>query len=126
MVRERPTLMGGLPKLALAAAVVVGLIGGGAVGAATAPEGAKRNDARARAEFALADGNRYYDAARFDDAVGRYKNAINNDRTYAPAHRAKGAALAKLAQNFKCAKFRGHIRLFFMRAVAIACGVTLS
>jgi hypothetical protein len=98
VVRERPTLMGGLPKLALAAAVVVGLIGGGAVGAATAPEGAKRNDARARAEFALADGNRYYDAARFDDAVGRYKNAINNDRTYAPAHRAKGAALAKLAQ----------------------------
>lgn len=98
VVRERPTVMGGLSKMALAAAVLVGLIGGGAVGAATAPQSAKRNDGRARAELALADGNHYYDAGRFDDAVGRYKNAINNDRTYAPAHRAKGAALAKLAQ----------------------------
>ena len=98
-VRERPTIMAGVRKLALAASVLVGLTGGGLIGAATAPEPAKRSDGgRARAELALADGNRYYDGARFDDAVGRYKNAINNDRTYAPAHRAKGAALAKLGQ----------------------------
>ncbi len=98
-VRERPTIMAGVRKLALAAAVLVGLTGGGIIGAATAPEPAKRSDgARARAELALADGNSYYDGARFDDAVGRYKNAISNDRTYAPAHRAKGAALAKLGQ----------------------------
>ena len=36
------------------------------------------------------------------------------------------SAFAKLAKNFKCAKFRGHIRLFSDRAAAVACGVTLS
>jgi len=97
-VREQPTVWRGLNKVAIAAAVVVGLLGGGAIGASTAPVPAKRNDGRARAELAVADGNRYYEVARFDDAVGKYKNAVNNDRTYAPAHRAKGAALAKLAQ----------------------------
>lgn len=97
--RERPTIMAGVRKLALAASVLVGLIGGGLIGAATVPEPAKRSDAgRAIAELALADGNRYYNDARFDDAVGRYKDATNNDSTYAPAHRAKGAALAKLGQ----------------------------
>ena len=98
-VRERPTIMAGVRKLALAASVLVGLTGGGLIGAATAPKPAKRSDgARAIAELALADGNRYYKDARFDDAVGRYKDATNNDSTYAPAHRAKGAALAKLGQ----------------------------
>ena len=74
-----------------------GLAVGAGVGAAVTPAKAPRNDARARAELALADGNRYYEVARYDDALGKFKNAINNDRTFAPAHRAKGAALAKQA-----------------------------
>jgi hypothetical protein len=95
--RPRPSVWGELRKGALAAAIVVGVVAGAGVGAAVAPAQAQRNDARARAELALADGNRYYEVARYDDALGKFKNAINNDRTYAPAHRAKGAALAKQA-----------------------------
>lgn len=95
--RPRPTVWRDLHKGALAAAILVGLLAGAGAGAALAPSPQKRNDARARAELALADGNRYYEAARYDDALGKFKNAINNDRTYAPAHRAKGAALAKQA-----------------------------
>jgi hypothetical protein len=95
--RPRPTVWRDLHKGALAAAIVVGLLVGAGAGAALAPPQQQRHDARARAELALADGNRYYEAARYDDALGRFKNAINNDRTYAPAHRAKGAALAKQA-----------------------------
>jgi hypothetical protein len=95
--RPRPSVWGELRKGALAAAIVVGMMAGAGVGAAGAPAQAQRNDARARAELALADGNRYYEVARYDDALGKFKNAINNDRTYAPAHRAKGAALAKQA-----------------------------
>ncbi len=98
IVREKPTVFGGLSKGLVAAGVLVGLIAGGAVGAATAPAQVKRNDGRARAELAVADGNRYYEVARYDDALGKFKNAINNDRSYAPAHKAKGAALAKQAQ----------------------------
>jgi hypothetical protein len=95
--RPRPTVWRDLHKGALAAAILAGLLVGAGVGAALAPPQQQRNDARARAELALADGNRYYQVARYDDALGKFKNAINNDRTYAPAHRAKGAALAKLA-----------------------------
>ncbi len=98
IVREKPTVFVGLSKGLVAAGVMVGLLAGGAVGAATAPSQVKRNDGRARAELAVADGNRYYEVARYDDALGKYKNAINNDRSYAPAHKAKGAALAKQAQ----------------------------
>jgi hypothetical protein len=95
--RSRPTVWRDLHKGAFAAAILVGLLVGAGAGAALAPSSPKRNDARARAELALADGNRYYEAARYDDALGKFKNAINNDRTFAPAHRAKGAALAKQA-----------------------------
>jgi hypothetical protein len=95
--RPRPTVWRDLHQGALAAAILAGLLVGAGAGAALAPSPQKRNDARARAELALADGNRYYEAARYDDALGKFKNAINNDRTYAPAHRAKGAALAKQA-----------------------------
>jgi tetratricopeptide (TPR) repeat protein len=63
-------------------------------GAATAPASTKRNDARARAEAQLAEGNRFYQVGRFDDALGAYKAALNNDRAFAVAHRAKGSALA--------------------------------
>jgi hypothetical protein len=95
--RPRPTVWRDVHKGALAAAIVLGVLVGTGVGAAVAPAKTQRNDARARAELALADGNRYYEVARYDDALGKFKNAINNDRTYAPAHRAKGAALAKQA-----------------------------
>lgn len=97
VARPRPSVWGGLHKGVLAAAIFVGVLVGAGAGAALAPAQQKRNDGRARAELALADGNRYYEAARYDDALGKFKNAINNDRTYAPAHRAKGAALAKQA-----------------------------
>lgn len=96
--RPRPSVWGGLHKGALAAAILVGVLVGAGGGAALAPPQQKRTDGRARAELALADGNRYYEVARYDDALGKFKNAINNDRTYAPAHRAKGAALAKQGQ----------------------------
>lgn len=92
--RQPPTVMGGISKLALAAAVLLGIVGGGVAGAATAPASAKRNDARSRAEAQLAEGNRFYQVGRFDDALGMYKAALNNDRAYALAHRAKGSALA--------------------------------
>jgi hypothetical protein len=92
--RQAPTVMGGISKLALAAAVLLGVVGGGVAGAATAPASAKRNDARGRAEAQLAEGNRFYQVGRFDDALGMYKAALNNDRAYAVAHRAKGSALA--------------------------------
>lgn len=93
--RETPSVMRGLPAIALSVAVFVGLAGGAAVGALTAPQRVKRNDARARAEAQLAEGNRFYEQGRFDDALGRYKGAISIDRVFALAHRAKGAALAK-------------------------------
>jgi tetratricopeptide (TPR) repeat protein len=68
---------------------------------------------RVRAEAQLVEGNRAYDAAaqlagrgdaasgqaalaRFGDAVGYYKAALNLDRSLAVAHRGKGAALARL------------------------------
>ncbi len=95
VVHEKPSILGGLPALALGIAVVVGLFGGAAAGALTAPTSVKRNDARGRAELQLAEGNRFYNDGRFDDALGKYKGAINIDRTFALAHRAKGAALAK-------------------------------
>ncbi|MDP2340562.1 MAG: tetratricopeptide repeat protein [Deltaproteobacteria bacterium] len=94
-VREKPSIMGGLPAIALTVAVFVGLVGGAATGALTAPVAVKRNDARGRAELQLAEGNKFYEEGRFDDALGKYKGAVNIDRTFALAHRAKGAALAK-------------------------------
>jgi hypothetical protein len=92
--REAPTVLSGISRLAMAAAVLLGLVGGGVAGAATAPSSTKRNDARARAEAQLAEGNRFYQVGRFDDALGAYKAALNNDRAFAVAHRAKGSALA--------------------------------
>ncbi len=92
--REKPSVMAGLSKLAMAAAVLCGLVGGTAVGAATAPTAIRRNDARGRAEQQVAEGNRFYREGRFDDAIAAYKAALTLDRAYAVAHRAKGAALA--------------------------------
>ena len=94
-VREKPSILGPVPAIALSLAVFVGLVGGAALGALTAPVAVKRNDARARAELQLAEGNKFYGEGRFDDALGKYKGAVNIDRTFALAHRAKGAALAK-------------------------------
>lgn len=93
--RPRPSVLGGVPAIALSVAVFAGLAGGAAVGALTTPQQVKRNDARARAEEQLAEGNRFYEAQRYDDALGKYKGAVSIDRAFAIAHRAKGAALAK-------------------------------
>ena len=93
--RQKPSVMGGLPAFVLMLAVLFGLGIGAAAGALTAPVAVKRNDARARAELQFAEGNQFYDEGRFDDALGKFRGAVNIDRTFALAHRAKGAALAK-------------------------------
>ena len=94
--REPPAVLSELRVGAAVTLLVVGLLGGAGVGAATAPTPVKQNHTRARAEQSFADGNRYFDEARFEEALGKYKGAINIDHTFAPAHRAKGVALAKL------------------------------
>jgi hypothetical protein len=114
--RPAPTVLGGLSVLALAGVVLLGVVVGGGIGAGLALRDQGRRQAplttRARAEQQFVEGNRAYDSAvqlasrgdaasssaaqaRFSDAVGHYKAAISIDRTYALAHRAKGAALAK-------------------------------
>ena len=54
--------------------------------------------ARARAELRMAEGNRRYDAGRYDDALASYREALRTDPTLALAHRAKAASLAKLTR----------------------------
>ena len=114
--RPTPTVFGDVSAFALVGVVVLGILLGGGAGAALAMRDQGRQQApltaRARAEQQFVEGNRAYDAAvqlasrgdaasataaqtRFGDAVGYYKAAINIDRTYALAYRAKGAALAK-------------------------------
>ncbi len=93
--RVKPSVMGGVPVWAMAAAVLLGIVGGGAGGALTAPGAVKRNDARGHAEDKLVEGNRFYADGRYEDAIASYKAALNNDRAFAVAHRAKGAALAR-------------------------------
>jgi tetratricopeptide (TPR) repeat protein len=114
--RPKPTVLGGLSGRFIAGVVLVALVVGAGAGVMLASRDRARNPApmtaRTRAESQLVDGNRAYDAAvqlaargdaasaqaaqaRFGDAVGYYKAAINIDRTFALAHRAKGAALAK-------------------------------
>ena len=93
--REKPSVLGGVPVWAMAAAVLIGLLGGGAAGALTAPGAVKRNDGRGHAEEKLVEGNRFYADGRYEDAIASYKAALNYDRAFAVAHRAKGAALAR-------------------------------
>lgn len=100
--KDRPTRP--VPSMwrGLSAPVVVGLIllalsGGSALGAfVIAPQPKPASTPRARAELKLANGNRFYDSGRFDDALGEFRAAITIDPTFTVAHRAKGTALAKL------------------------------
>lgn len=94
--RRVPSAFQGLSVLRAAAIIVVCAVLGGVGGAFTAPPPKVANTARARAELKFADGNRFYDAGRFDDALGAFRATISIDPTFALAHRAKGAALAKL------------------------------
>lgn len=94
--RKVPSAFQGLSVLRAAAIIVVCAVLGGVGGAFTAPPPKVANTARARAELKFADGNRFYDAGRFDDALGAFRATISIDPTFALAHRAKGAALAKL------------------------------
>jgi len=110
--REKPTVLGGVPIWAMAAAVVIGLLGGGAAGAFTAPAPVKRNDARGHAEEKLIEGNRFYAAQRWADALASYKAALNYDRAFPLAHRAKGAALARAERYDEAAEaYRDYLAL---------------
>lgn len=87
---------------ALATVIVAGLLGG-VGGAWTAPPAKAASTPRARAELRFADGNRFYDVQRFDDALGAFRGAINIDPTLAMAYRATGAALAQLNRHDEAA-----------------------
>jgi len=96
LVDEVPPTFSGFSALRVILAFVVFLGIGGGVGVLIAPdETPKAATSRTRAERQFADGNRWYDQGRFDDALGAYRGAIAVDRTFAPAHRGAGAALAK-------------------------------
>lgn len=96
--RPVPSAFQGLSALRVLGLVVVCAGLGGAVGALTAPQPKPAATARARAELRFADGNRFYDAGRYDDALGAFRGALSIDPTFGLAHRAKGAALAKLTR----------------------------
>ncbi len=96
--RQVPSAFAGLTFARVVAVVVLSSIIGAAIGALMTPKPQRPNTARARAEVYFAAGNRFYDEGRYDDALGAFKQATNVDPTFAPAHRAKGAALAKRSQ----------------------------
>jgi tetratricopeptide (TPR) repeat protein len=93
-----PSAFAGLTFGRAAALVLVAALLGGAGGAYLAPKAKTAATSRARAELRFADGNRFYDAGRYDDALGAFRGALSIDPTFALAHRAKGAALAKLSR----------------------------
>ena len=105
LVRERkerpprpvPSAWKGLSAPIVIGLMLLALAGGGALGAfVIAPQPKPASTPRARAELKLANGNRFYDQGRFDDALGEFRAALTIDPTYSVAHRAKGTALAKL------------------------------
>jgi hypothetical protein len=78
---------------------------GGAVGAATAPPSPDDEpSARMNAIKQVAAGNRFFDEGRFDEALGAYRGALNSDRNYVQAHRAKAIALVKQRRYDEAAK----------------------
>lgn len=105
LVRERkeraqrpvPSMWKGLSAPIVIGLVLLALAGGSALGAfVIAPQPKPASTPRARAELKLANGNRFYDQGRFDDALGEFRAALTIDPTYSIAHRAKGTALAKM------------------------------
>lgn len=105
LVRERkeraprpvPSVWKGLSAPVVIGLILLALTGGGALGAfVVAPQPKPPSTPRARAELKLANGNRFYEQGRFDDALGEFRAALTIDPTYSIAHRAKGTALAKL------------------------------
>jgi len=74
-------------------------------GAATAPPSSDdMPSARLNAIKQVALGNRYFDEGRYDDALGAYRGALNSDRGYVQAHRAKAVALVKQRRYDEAAK----------------------
>jgi tetratricopeptide (TPR) repeat protein len=96
VARVVPSPFRGLSFVRVAALVLVAAMLGGALGFFLTTKPQRANTPRARAELKFANGNRFYDQGRFDDALGEFKGAIGSDGTFAIAYRAKGAALAKL------------------------------
>ncbi|MBI1948738.1 MAG: tetratricopeptide repeat protein [Deltaproteobacteria bacterium] len=105
LVRERkerparpvPSLWKGLSAPVVIGLILLAITGGSALGAfVIAPQPKPASTPRARAELKLANGNRFYDQGRFDDALGEFRAALTIDPTFSIAHRAKGTALAKL------------------------------
>ncbi len=93
-----PSPLAGLTFVRAAAILLVCAALGGLGGALSAPKPKGAHTARERAELQFAAGNRFYDAGRYDDALGAFRGALSINPTYALAHRAKGAALAKLSR----------------------------
>jgi hypothetical protein len=96
-------LWSGLRVAACIGIAVVGVVVGAALGAVSAPKAEQDSTPHGRAMINLADGNRYFDQQRYDDALGQYKAALSLDKTLAEGHRAKGSALAKLGRHDEAA-----------------------
>jgi hypothetical protein len=94
--RPVPSMFAGLTLGRAVALIVLATVLGAAGGVFLTPRPQRPNTPRARAELTLAEGNKFYAEGRFDDALGKYREATRIDGTYALAHRAMGAALAKL------------------------------
>lgn len=74
-------------------------------GAATAPDNVDDTPSvRLNAIKQIAAGNRYFEEGRYDEALGAYRGALNSDRSYVQAHRAKAVALAKQRRYDEAAK----------------------
>lgn len=95
-VPDEPGVFSGFTAMRVAALLVFAMLAGLGAGVLAAPkEKPKPTTPRTRAEQQFSQGNKFYAEGRFDDALGSYRGSIAMDRTFAPAYRAKAAALAK-------------------------------
>lgn len=98
-----PHLRGGPARIlggAALASACVGLLWGLWTGG---PDAALAATPRGRAEDHMSEGNRAFAEARYDDALGHYRESWVQDRAYAPALRAKAVTLAKLQRHAEAA-----------------------
>lgn len=112
-VPEEPGTFAGFTVMRIAALLFVAVLVGLGTGVAVAPTPEpKPTTPRTRAEQQFSEGNRFYSEGRFDDALGSYRGAIAMDRTFAPAHRAKAAALAKQKRGDEAASaYRAYLEM---------------
>lgn len=93
------------------AAACVAFVCGLGLGAWNGRAAGETETPRAKAEQRLADGNRFYEEQRFDDALGAYREALLRDESFAAAHRAKASVLAKQKRHAEAADaYRDYLR----------------